>query len=89
VRAGATDVSLAAEAVRTSLRSGAGGTSVAHRDCDRDAARRLWRDMARMRALHEDRVQAADADLVNRQGPCVIEGRYAVCRALAAAQPAR
>lgn len=62
-------------------------SSVGHGD--RDAARRLWRDMARLRAVREDHVQAVDADLVHRQGPRLIEGLHAVCRALAAAQPAR
>lgn len=55
-------------------------------DGDRDAARRLWADLPRLRAVREDRIQAVDADLVHRQGPRVIEGLQAVCRALLAAR---
>jgi iron complex transport system substrate-binding protein len=62
-------------------------SSVGHGD--RDQARRLWSDMALLRAVRDDRVQAVDADLVHRQGPRVIEGLHALCRAIAAAQPAR
>jgi iron complex transport system substrate-binding protein len=55
---------------------------------DDGAARDLWRDVPWLRAARSGRVYAVDATLVHRQGPRVIEGLRAVCRAVDAARAA-
>jgi len=53
---------------------------------DRPAALRLWRDTPMLRAVRTGHVYTLDPNLINRQGPRVIEGARDMCSALATAR---